>query len=365
MLLSKQCRLAIKKVITMKNFRFIFLSILFLIIGGGIGGGGTYYYLTSHKNTHVSNPISTVRIGSFFTAIDYAPYLIARNKKWFEEALKPHNAKVEYTTFQSLPPINESFATDRIDVVFEAEPPAIIGRAAGIDVRITGISCSLVQEVLVPNNSLAKSILDLKNKKIAVLAGTSSHYGLFKILNTAGLKNSDITVIDMLPPDAKSAFETNNVDGWAVWPPFVEQEIINGKGRVLPSSDAQIHSIMAVNGKFADKQPEIAKAVLKTLERSKEWIQANPQEAQQIVAKELNLDLSVVQMAWPKHNWNAQLTNAVIEDIQGKATFLKEMGFIKNNIDVKKDLIRTNQTSQAETTKLFVTSNLVFNYGYS
>lgn len=349
----------------MKILKATFISIFLLIIGGIIGSAFTHYYPDRITNLEIfpekTSAPDIVRIGSFFTAIDYAPYLVAKNKGWFEEALKPYNAKVEYITFQSLPPINESFATNRIDVVFEAEPPAIIGRAAGIDVRITGISCSLIQEILVPNNSLAKSILDLKNKKIAVLAGTSSHYGLFKILNNAGLKNTDITIIDMLPPDAKSAFETNNVDGWAVWPPFVEQEIINGKGRILPSSEAQIHSIMAINGKFADKQPKLAEAVLKALQRSKEWIQSNPQEAQQIVAKELNLELAVVQMAWSKHNWNAQLTDAVIEDIQGKANFLKEMGFIKNSIDVKKDLIKIDK---AETAKSFTTSNLVLSYGY-
>jgi sulfonate transport system substrate-binding protein len=84
-----------------------------------------------------------VHIGTFSIAIDYAPYLVARSKGWFEDVLKPYGMTPDYTTFQTLAPINESFATGRVDVVFEAETPAIIGRAAGIDIRITGISCSL------------------------------------------------------------------------------------------------------------------------------------------------------------------------------------------------------------------------------
>src|SRR5688572_13670165 len=124
-----------------------------------------------------------VRFGSFSGAVDYGPYIVAKNKGWFDETLKVRSISAEYTQFQSLPPINESFATGRVDVVFEAEPPAIVGKAAGINIKIVGISCSLVQEILVPSKSNVSSIRDLRGKKIAVLAGTSSHYGLLKILN--------------------------------------------------------------------------------------------------------------------------------------------------------------------------------------
>jgi ABC-type nitrate/sulfonate/bicarbonate transport system substrate-binding protein len=89
-----------------------------------------------------------LKIGSFFVAIDYAPYLIAKSKGMFEKI--GGGTAANYTMFQSLPPINEALATDQIDAVFEAEPPALIGSAAGISVKIVGLSCSLVQEILVP-----------------------------------------------------------------------------------------------------------------------------------------------------------------------------------------------------------------------
>ena len=97
--------------------------------------------------------VTTVHIGRFFTAVDYAPYLIARFRHSFEDSLTPKGVTVEYTEFQTLPAINEALATAKADVVFEAEPPAIIGKAAGIDVQIRDISCSLVQEILVHPDS--------------------------------------------------------------------------------------------------------------------------------------------------------------------------------------------------------------------
>jgi len=283
--------------------------------------------------------LKQVNFGSFSIAVDYAPYLVAKNKGWFDEVLKKKGITASYTIFQSLPPINESFATGKVDVVFSAENPTLVGKAAGIDLKIVALSSSLVQEILVPKNSTVKSAKDLKGKKIAVLAGTGSHYGLIKNIEEEGLQASDIEVIDMVPPDAKNAFETGKVDGWAVWPPFVEQEEISGKGRVLPQGDAKIQSVMVVGGKFAQQNPEIVDELVDVLQKSKKWIQENPTEAQQIVAKELNLPLEVVKKAWPRHDWAAQITPQVITDIQFKADFLKENQFIQNPVDVKGTLI--------------------------
>jgi sulfonate transport system substrate-binding protein len=283
-----------------------------------------------------------VNIGSFSKAVDYAPFFIGKSKGWFDEALAKKGFKANYTTFQSLPPINESLATGKVDFMFEAEPPTIIGESAGIDLKIVGISCNLVQEILVAADSPIKEVSQLKGKNVAVLAGTSSHYGLLKIAGKAGVKPSEIKVVDMVPPNAKNAFETKKVDAWAVWPPFVEQEEISGKGRKLPKGDAVINSIMAVRTKFATENPEVVKDLVAVLQKSKEWIIKNPAEAQEIVSKEIDVPLEVVKKSWASHNWAAKLTPIVTSDIQSKADFFKANNFIKKAVDVKADLIDTS-----------------------
>lgn len=181
------------------------------------------------------NGLSTVRIGTMGDAVDYAPYMVARSKGWFEERFRKYGVQhVEYTAFQALPALNESLGTRRIDIAFEAEPPAIIGKAGGADLRIVGISCSLNQDILIRSDSTISQISDLRGKKVTVPAGTSSHYNVLSILGAAGLSDADLELIDMSPPDARNAFETGQVDAWAIWPPWVEQQIVTGKGRVLP-----------------------------------------------------------------------------------------------------------------------------------
>ncbi len=283
-----------------------------------------------------------VRFGTGGNAVDYGPYIVAKHHGWFAEALDKHGYKVAHTAFDSAPTINESYATGRVDAVFVAVPPVLVGRSAGVDVRIVGISCSLTQDVLVPTESDVKAVEDLTGKKIALLKGSSSHYAVHKIIQDAGLTASDIQIIDMLPPDARNAFETGRVDAWAVWPPWVEQLQLAGQGRVLSGGGVKIYSIVSVRGEFADESPNLVKEILRVVDRAKQWIANNPEEAKAIVARELGVSEEVINMAWPRHNFAAQITDEIIDDIQARAHFLFDGGFIENKVDVRAGFIDTS-----------------------
>ena len=281
-----------------------------------------------------------VHIGTASTAIDYAPFFIAKNKGWIEDVLMMEGLHPEYTTFQSVPPVNEALAAGRVDFVFAADAPAIVGRAAGIDVRAIALSCSLAQEILVRSGSAIKTVKDLKGKRVAVLAGSSSHYGLLKTVTDVGLEGEDVKVVSMIPPDAKAAFDSGALDVWAVWPPFVEQEELSGKGRTLPKGEAEIHILLLVRGAFADRNPKVVKDVTRVIQRAKSWMQANEREAIEVVSREMKIAEKVVKLAWPRHHWNAKFDSKVIEDLQAKADFLKDKGFIRESVDVSDGLLK-------------------------
>ena len=79
----------------------------------------------------------------------------------------------------------------------------------------------------------------------------------------------------MIPPDARAAFETGQIDAWAVWPPWVEQQEVAGNGFTLQGADVFIQSIIAVRGTFAEENPELTKQLLGVVEQSKKWIVEN------------------------------------------------------------------------------------------
>lgn len=280
-----------------------------------------------------------MHLGIFTLAINYAPFFVAQQKHWFEDALAARDVKVEYTEFQSLPAVNEAFATGRVDAVFEAEIPAIIGRAADIDLRIVSMPCRLTIGILANASSGVHSVAGLRGAKVAVLEGTAMHFALLKAAERVGLDPTEFDVINMSPPDARNAFDTGQVQAWAVWPPWPEQEEIARRGIILPGSEVTIESLLVVRGEFSRNHRELVDALVGVTNRSRDWIAHNVAGTQDLVCRRLRLQAAVVAKAWPRENFDGTLTDALIDDLQSKADFLYQNRYIKKTIDVRKDLI--------------------------
>lgn len=282
-------------------------------------------------------------IGTYSQAIDYSPYYIAKHFHWFEnnEILKRY--KITFQEFNDRSTFAALLSNDELQVIFAAGPPLIITRAQGVKIKLTAVSCTLQQEIIVRSELNINSINDLKNKKIAVLAGTSSHYGLLKILGQNNVAVSDVDIHFMGPVEARTAFENNQIDAWAVWPPFVEEQEVSGKGRILVGGDALIQSVMGMPENMIQNYNNISKELVGVIQKSKKWILEHPEESISIVSQVLGLENEIVKTAWPKHKWDATFTDDLITDIQKKAIFLAEQNATRNNVivNVREELITT------------------------
>lgn len=272
---------------------------------------------------------SSVGIGTFSEAIDYGPFYVARHFGWFEQALKDVGAgSPDYREFGGFDEIETALAQGKLHAFFSAEAPVVKLVSDKQRIRIVEIGCTLQQDVLVRKDRQINSIRDLKGKSIAVAEGTSSHYGLLSVLSSAGLSAADVRLRPGFPGEAKPLFETGAVDAWAVWPPFVEEQVIAGHGVALSGGKAKIQSVLSLATVVVDGAPTTAQALVSAVQRAKQWMGANPEEAKTIVAQAMRLDRAVVDLAWPKHNWSAVLDNDVLADIDDKAKFLKSVGVV-------------------------------------
>lgn len=304
-----------------------------------------------HKG--IDSNTQRVGIGTFSEAIDYAPYYIAKHFNWFEDELKKAgvDAKIDYRQFNDFDAIKAALAGNKLHAFFAAEAPIAKLRSEKDPMKIVEVGCTLQQEIVVRADSNISKVRDLKNRNIAVAFGTSSHYGLLKILTASGLSGDDVTIKFGFPDTAKIAFEKKDVVAWAVWPPFVEEQVTANRGYILPGGDAKIQSVMALHVDILSHYPKIGRALHVAITRAKEWISANPLESQTIIAKQLFLKNEIVKSAWPKHSWGAALTDDVINDVKDKVRFLISVDVVNKNaitdIDafVEKDLIVSESLS--------------------
>lgn len=305
------------------------------------------YLRTSIPSSPPPNP-TTLTLATFSKALGNAPYHIARHFSWFSKAPELRDFRLQYGEFNDRPTISDAFDKHELQILFSGDAPAILCKAQGNDIRLVAVSGNANQEVLVPSASSVRSLRDLKGKRIAVLQATSSHYCLLKLLRQESLSPTDIQLTYMPPPEAKTAFETNQLDAWAVWAPWVEQQQVNKKGRVLPGSTALINSIVTAHSSVLDQYPNAVKALARVIEETKAWMLAHPQEAQRIAASDLGLDPAVVAVAWPKFNWAVRLDSTLLQDLQEKADFLASQDKTRQGktLNVERDFLLPTVSKQ-------------------
>lgn len=144
-------------------------------------------------------------------------YATAQTKALFEQEFKKDGIKIQWSNFKGAgPAINESFANGLVDITWLGDLPAIIGKSSGLNTKLLLISGTKYDVYLaVPANSNAKSIADLKGKRIALHKGTNIHLAVGKILQKYGLKERDFRIVNMEAHTAQAALASGDIDG--VW----------------------------------------------------------------------------------------------------------------------------------------------------
>jgi sulfonate transport system substrate-binding protein len=146
---------------------------------------------------------------------------------------------ISWSTFTSGPPLLEALQAGKIDLGGVGNTPPLFAAATKANFRIVAGIPQRNRDgdtLLVPKSSSAKSLADLKGKKIAYTRGSSGHGFLIQALKKAGLKPSDVKLTDLTPGDSLAAFSSGKVDAWATWEPFVTiasanaKVLVSGKG---------------------------------------------------------------------------------------------------------------------------------------
>ena len=99
----------------------------------------------------------------------------------------------------------------------------------------------------------------LRGKEMLVTTVSSGHYALSSYLKTAGLKDSDVKVMNLEQAQAVAAFESGKGDFVTLWAPFMYTGMQKG-WKVVASGDqvgANIPLLIVANKKFADANPEL------------------------------------------------------------------------------------------------------------
>lgn len=304
--------------------------LLMLLAGCSLGT------VTSNEKNSGKEEDITVNIGIQQTL---GPLLIAKEKGWFEEEFAKEGVKVNWTVFQSGPPHFEAMAANRLDFGYVGNSPVIAAQAAEIPFKEIALAADgrKGNAILVPKGSPIKSIKDLKGKKVAVAKGSSGFNLLYQAIDKAGLKPSDVEIIQLQPDEALPAFESGAVDAWSIWEPFVSIQVLTKDAQVLAngeSLDVYSPGFVIARAAFTEEHPDLTVLFLKVYEKARLFEKEKREEAVELYANSRKIDKQVVQSVIDNNeSLNQPIPDKIIKVQQNTADFQYELKAISKQID--------------------------------
>ncbi|WP_315739927.1 MULTISPECIES: aliphatic sulfonate ABC transporter substrate-binding protein [unclassified Bradyrhizobium] len=220
-----------------------------------------------------------------------------------EKALAPLGIKVSWHEFSSGLPLLEAINIGSIDVGADvADTVPVFAQAAGARLAYVAEEAASpsAQAILVATASPAKTLGELKGRKIAVTKGAGSHYLLLAALTKAGLTFKDITPAYLPPADGRTAFVSSNVDAWVAWDPFLTSTLRQSGARVLADGSdglASYKRYYLASADYAAGHGDALNVIYGKLVETGKWVKANPGAAASQLAALWGIDAATVEEA--------------------------------------------------------------------
>lgn len=162
---------------------------------------------------------------------------------------------------------------------------------------------------------------DLKGKKIAVFRKASPEFflGAFLISNNLSLK--DVEMVDLAPDKAKDAILAGTVDAAVISQPQAYQAekalAENSVSWFVQGNQSFSWAVISSNQFIQDHSGAIER-FLNALVQAEEYVQKNPDKAQELLIKKFNLEPSYMASAWREHKFIILLDQSLLPAMEGE-----------------------------------------------
>lgn len=185
-------------------------------------------------------------------------------------------------------------------------------------------------------------LASLKGKKIAASFGTINHLYILAVLEKAGLKPEDVTLVNTPPPDMTVALLAKGIDafsGWDPWPIIAEKDV-PGAIEVIRGGD--VISYIGFNvalRSWIEKNGETIEKFLAAVSEADQWMRKNPKQAAQIATRwipGLKQDIAEAAMQFNIQQADRRLSANNFRALWSAEDRLNRLGILKTTFDVNK-----------------------------
>lgn len=187
-------------------------------------------------------------------------------------------------------------------------------------------------------------LASLKGKKIAASFGTINHLYILAILEKAGLKPDDVTLVNTPPPDMTVALLAKGIDafvGWDPWP-IIGNKDVPGAYEVIRGGNLIAYLGFAVTLRpWLDKNQATVEKFLAATSEADQWMRKNPKQAAAIATRwipGLKLDVAETAMQFNVQQLDRRLSGNNYRALWSAQDRLQRLGVLKSVFDVNKHI---------------------------
>lgn len=288
-----------------------------------------------------------VKVGYLHTlAVDGQMWLGVHKGYFAEQGLE-----LEPIVFTSGVPLMQALSGGSVDVaIMGAVISNFPSRGVGKVFLINDIEYDTAMLFARPETG-AKSIKDIKGKKVTTVKGTTAHVFLHTAMKANGMdSNKDIELVSMDMAGAVSAFIANASPFVCTWAPFQVQIRDKVPGAVMLSSAKEFYPQAAIIGgwvaanKFYDERKDVLKKIIKAWAKANDELMAKPDESLKLIHEKSysNIPFSDLQASWQaqkcetSQNWAKLYEDGTVAKWIGQVEqVFVEIGSIGNWVDPK------------------------------
>ncbi|MDR3734675.1 MAG: ABC transporter substrate-binding protein [Acidobacteriaceae bacterium] len=296
---------------------------------------------SGHNSASVAtNPAKVIRIGTNRALGTVTPY-VARDKNLFLQ----QGLQVEIVDFNDVTTLMEAFSSGQLDVALVGIAPSAIWQGKGVGLKVVAAANGGGHVLLTRTDTGIDTLKQLKGKKVATPKPGTVTDTLFRasiLENLAKLDpDKDIQIVpNMSAADMPTVlFVSREVDAAITWEPFASQAEARYKNaKVLYDASAQwrtahpdskqlypVNVVIARQG-FIDARPDDLRRLLAAYSQAIQFINDHPEEANELISHEIQLDKAVVTAARRRIDYTARVdVDASLQTLQ----WSKQLGYLK------------------------------------
>jgi NitT/TauT family transport system substrate-binding protein len=162
------------------------------------------------------------------------------------------------------------------------------------------------------------TLRDLRGKKITTVRNTSAHYHLVKMLATAGVSESEVTIVVVPQTEMAAAVGSRMADAISMWEPEAEtaRVLLGGDGIVFQDNSIyrELFSLYTSTDVLNDpKRRAQLVAFVRALVRAAETVRNSPAQVIPLTARTLKQPEARIANSWKFHRFPAALPREMLD----------------------------------------------------